>query len=209
LGGQHNEALAVLKKAETLDPGNPIVRFRQAASYFFLRQYSAAAASCDEAIRLAPKYDTAFLLLGMASLERGEFVSAEKTIEQAIALSPDNALYHRELGVTFLKQGNIAGSKKELDRALSLDPRAVEAYYWRARLFDCEGHSPEAIADLETALALQPTLLDAYSELAKLYRKVGQPERAQTILARQNELKATSEPEDRDHLLSDLTDPLL
>jgi len=209
LGGQHNEALTVLKQAETLDPGNPIIRFRQAASYFFLRQYPATTASCQEAIRLAPRYDTAFLLLGMASLEQGELASAEKAIGQAVALRPDSALYHRELGVALFKEGNVAGSKKELDQALSLDPRAVEAYYWRARVLDREGRQPEAIADLETVLALQPGMLDAYSELVQLYRKIGQPEKAQTILARQNELKATSEAEDRDHLLSDLTDPLL
>ena len=209
LGGQHDEALGLLKQAEALEPGNPITHYRQAVSHFFLRRYSAAAASCEEAIRLARNYDTAFLLLGMAKLELGEFASAREAIRQAIALKPDNALYHRELGVAFFKEGNVAGSKKELDHALSLNPKAAEAYYWRARALDGLSRPQEAIADLETALALQPSIFVAYSELEQLYRKVGQPEKAATTLAKQGELKATSESEDRNYFLSDLTGPPL
>jgi tetratricopeptide (TPR) repeat protein len=209
LGAQHEQALDILNQAATLYPDSPIIQYRQAVSLFLLRKYQEAASRCDQAIRLAPTYDGADLLLGMAKLEQGDLAAAQAAVRQAVALKPDNSLYHRELGVVLFKEGDIAGSKKEIDQAILQNPKAAEAYFWRARVLISQGHQREAVADLETALALQPTLSLAYSDLAELYTKLGEPDKAAALLAKQRELAATPESEDRSYFLSDLNEPPL
>lgn len=209
LQGHHEEALSALKKAQELDPRTPMVPYRMAVSYFYLRQYAQAVKSCEEAIGSAPRYDPAYLLMGVAELEQGDFRAALNAIQQAVALKPGAALYHRELGVVLFKAGSLKDSQREIEQALSLDPKAAQAYFWHARILASQGDAEQAIGDLETAVALQPNDPNAYSELAQLYSKNGQPEKAAAMLAKQKELKATAVSDDREGFLSDLSDPQL
>ena len=209
LGGQHDRALEVLSQTQTIYPDNPIIRYRQAVSYFILRKYSDAASSCQEAVRLAPSYDGAYLLLGMSELEQQDLASAQTAVQRAVALKPDSPLYRRELGVILFKKGDTIAGKNEIDKAIAQNPKAAEAYFWRARILASLGRQREAIADLETALALQPKMAMAYSDLAELYSKVGQPEKAAALRSKQSEAEANAESEDRNFFLSDLNEPPL
>lgn len=206
LEGRHDQALLALNKAQELDPQMPMIPYRKAVSYFFLRQYPQTADSCQEAIRLDPHYDPAYLLLGIAKLEQGDFNAAQAALRKAVILQPGTALFHRELGVALFKGGSLTGSKKELDEALTIDPESAQAYFWRAQVLASQGNRRKAIADLETAIALQPHYANAYSELAQLYSADGQLQKAAAILAKRKELKGPISPDDRDRFL---TDPLL
>jgi tetratricopeptide (TPR) repeat protein len=206
---RHDEALAVLNRARGIDPRASIVYYRMAVSYFFLRHYPQAVECCEHAIRCAPQYDRAFLLLGVVNMEAGDLRDAQSAIRQAVALKPNTALYHRELGVSLFKDGNLGESKRELDEALTLDSQAAQSYFWRARVLTGLKNLEGAIADLQTATALQPNDQEVLAELAQLYSKTGQPQKAAEIAARQKEIKKTTTPDDRGHFLIDLADPLL
>jgi len=209
LQDRQDKALATLEKARKLDASAAVVPYRMAVSYFLLRRYSEAGELCEETLRLGPRYDPSYLLLGVSKLEEGNPIDAEAAFRHALALRPESALYHRELGVALFKKGSLKESRQELDQALLLDPKAAEAYFWRARVLAGLNKQPEAVADLETALALQPSLNEAYSELAHLYSAAGQKEKAAALLAKQQEQKGKTGSDDRNHFLWDLADPVL
>jgi tetratricopeptide (TPR) repeat protein len=198
MSGRFKEALVTLKKARSLDERAPEIPYRMAVSYLFLGLNSDAAQTCQEAIRRAPKFGLAYLLLGVVKLRQGDLPGAQAVLRRAVALQPSSGIFHRELGMALYKGGNLIESKKELDRALALDPKAAQAYFWRARVLASRGERQQAIADLETAVALQPHYREAYSQLAQLYSKQRQPEKAvaasaQAIKELQYEQKEASE----------------
>jgi tetratricopeptide (TPR) repeat protein len=208
LQDHQEEALTTLGKARERDPNGAIVPYRMAVSSFLLLRYNQAVQYCEEAIRLAPRYDPAYVLLGVARLEQGDAEGAQKAIQQAITLTPSKASYHREFGVILFKSGHLAESKKELDEAVALDPKAPLAYLSRARLLAGLGDEQAALRDLETTVALQPDNRDAYSELAQLYAKMGEPQNAADALAKEKAITTTTNSDYRHDFLSGMADPL-
>jgi tetratricopeptide (TPR) repeat protein len=203
-------ALATLNKARGLEGDKPDLLYQLAISYYLLGDFAHAADACAGVIRLAPRYDRAYLLEGVSELERNEMVAARAAIEQAVALSPDSALDHRELGVTLFKMGNLDASQAEFDRALTLDPNAVQAYYGRAQVLNQKGEPQKAIDDLETAIALEPKYTEAYAALAKLYSAHGQEQKAAAMLETEKKLEQSERPSDRKRglLWQELSAPL-
>lgn len=187
--GRYNEALETLKKAHSLDSKAPSVFYQMAVSYFFLEKYSRAEAACEAAIRSAPRYDRAYMLLGLSKLQERDFQGARLALEKATALKPATAFYYRELGVTYFMMGMIGKSKEDLSKSLALNPEAAQSYFWQAQVYTREGDRRKAIDDLETSITLAPEFSEAYSEIAKLYVAEGQTQKAIAVLNKQKELE--------------------
>jgi tetratricopeptide (TPR) repeat protein len=208
LQDRQEEALATLGKALEQDPHSPVVLYRMAVSSFLLLRYPQAIQYCQETIRVAPHYDPAYLLSGIALLEQGDANAAQEAVEQAIKIAPGKSLYHREFGVILFRRGQLAESKKELDQAVTLDPKAPSNYLSRSRTLARLGDDGDALQDLETTVALQPDNRTAYSELARLYTKTGQLQKAADAEAREKAIKTTPDSKNRHEFLSGMADPL-
>jgi tetratricopeptide (TPR) repeat protein len=195
LRGRHETALATLRKARELDKQTPVIPYRMAVSYDSLQLTAQAVEACEEAIRLAPGFAPAHLLLGMLKLDQRDYQGAEMALGHAVALRPDSGPFHQAHAVALFKAGSLTESKNELDRALALVPTDAQAYFWRARVLARQGARGKAIADLENAVALQPNYREAYSQLAQLYLAAGEREKAATASAKQAEELGKEESE--------------
>jgi tetratricopeptide (TPR) repeat protein len=80
LQDRQDKALATLEKARKLDPSAAVVPYRMEVSYFLLRRYSEAGKLCEERLRLAPRYDPSYLLLGVSKLEEGNPIDAQPSV---------------------------------------------------------------------------------------------------------------------------------
>jgi protein O-GlcNAc transferase len=192
LRGQYDEAIRVLRQARTLDPTTPLIPYRIAVSYFFLLQYAQAERYCREALRINPRFGSAYLLLGIAQLKEKAPRAALVDLERAVTLNPEEALFHRELAMAMFQAGNQAGAQKQLDEALSLDPKDAQSYYWRAKLLALQGAKRRAITDLNTSIELNPNYAEAYQDLAELYTETGQTQQAAKTLAAQKRQRTAS-----------------
>ncbi len=203
-------ALATLTEVHAREGDKPDLLYQMGLSYYFLGDYSRAADACAGVLRLAPRYDRAYVLEGLSKLELKEMAAARAAIQHAVALNPDSALNHRELGMTLCRMGDLAASEAELDRALTLDPHAVQSYYWRAQVLDQKREPQKAIDDLETAVALEPQFTDAYAALAKLYSAQGQAQKAAAMLEAGKKLEKTNGADDQNRasLWRELSGPL-
>src|SRR5207245_6329838 len=63
LEGKHDEALAILRKAQVLEPGNPIAPYRMAVSFLYQHKYSLVVEFCLKSLQLAERYHPAYLLM--------------------------------------------------------------------------------------------------------------------------------------------------
>lgn len=110
----------------------------------------------DEAIRLAPWYEEAYLGRGRTRANRGDLQGALEDYDRALRLDPTN------VEGLILRANALAGRKefdaalRSLNRALTLDPRNAIAYsnrgLVRVRMKDFDG----ALEDYARALEIQP-----------------------------------------------------
>ncbi len=204
LRGQYDEAIRVLAPARMQDPTTPLIPYRIAVSYYFLHQYAQTEQYCREAVRVNPRFEAAYLLMGIMELKEKAARAAVVDLEKAVTLNPGEALVHRELGVAMLQGGNQAGAGKQLDEALRLDPKDAESYYWRAKVLAIQGAKRRAITDLNASIILNPNYAAAYQELARLYAETGQPQQAAKMLAAEKKQSTASSTKSGEGFLSSL-----
>ena len=206
LQGHFDAALTTLAKARSILPRTAWVPYGMAVSYYFLGKYEQTENACQEVLQLDPKYESAYLLRGIAKLEEKHFEAARIDFARGVDMAPDNPLLHRELGVALYDAGKAALAGEQFDFALRRDPKDAVAYFWRARALEAQGEKEKAIADLNAAIELKPVYTNAYTGLAQLYTETGRPSRAAEILARQKQAGAISQPSGDDTILHALPD---
>jgi tetratricopeptide (TPR) repeat protein len=98
--------------------------------------------SLQEAIRLDPGSNAAFLSLAVLESRRGDEERAAEHARRAIVLRPDSAPAHQQLGVSALRLGRIEEARRAFERALALDPGFEKARENLGRLERIAGPAP-------------------------------------------------------------------
>ncbi len=139
------------------------------------KDWTAARADLQQAVKLAPDQAVALNYLGYAQLERREnLAEAEKLIERASVLQPDDAAITDSLGWTYYLRGDVPRAITTLERAVAGQPaeptinehlgdaywtagRRYEARYaWRAALVYAEAKDAMRIrAKLDSGLSAE------------------------------------------------------
>ncbi len=95
--------------------------------------------------------------LGMRSLERGDFASAERYLRRATDMAPDNAGAHADLAVALMYQRRWEEAHGELEIAARLAPETPEVYLLQGVVYrDGMGDSGQARVAWERFLAMVP-----------------------------------------------------
>ena len=81
----------------------------------------------DEAIRLNPKYTTAYYVRGLARVLKKDYAAAIKDYDEAIRLNPKYALAFRERGVAHNNLKEYAKALADFDAAIDIDPKFAGA----------------------------------------------------------------------------------
>ena len=120
------------------------------------KNYPAAIADFDRAIRLNPGVARAWNYKGMALAQMGLIDSASVCFDKALSIDPHipSALSNR--GGVRLSHGDLNGAVADFTEAIQRDPRVWGAYTNRALAYGQLGNHEGAIADIRSALALKP-----------------------------------------------------
>jgi len=145
--GRLDEGIANLRKASTLEPGNP--SFHCHLGDALAKKAKSGAPTLDEAIAewrrtiaIEPGFVEAYRSLGVALLQQGDFANAADMLKKEIKLDPEKPAAHARLGMVLYKQGNLRGAITELNRALEINPSFRGAYkmlavlHYRLREYD-------------------------------------------------------------------------
>ena len=89
---------------------------------------SKALALLTEAIKLDPKYATAYNNRGLAYSDLGQIPRAIQDFDQAIKLDPKDAEAYYNRGLAYLRLGQYARAIQDFDHAIRLDPKFAQAY---------------------------------------------------------------------------------
>jgi tetratricopeptide (TPR) repeat protein len=181
--GHHAEAIADFQKALQLKP-----KLRGANLFLGIAQYRSnqlepALVSLRKETVAYAKDPTAWMWVGIVSLEKGSAEEAAKALDKAAKLAPDNAdiLYHRG-------RAHLAVSKESYSHMFQVDPKS-----WRVREIlaeanaDAERHV-DAIAEYQAAIKLAPNEPRLHEELGTELRNAGKMQEAEEAFRKELEI---------------------
>jgi tetratricopeptide (TPR) repeat protein len=132
-------------------------------------EYDRAIADYNEAIRLNPKHDNAYVGRGNSYNGKREYDHAIADYNEAIRLNPNFILAYNG-------RGNSYNGKREYDRAIAdyneairLNPNFILAYNGRGNSYNGKREYDRAIADYNEAIRLDPKFASAYSNRGSAY----------------------------------------
>ena len=155
-----DEIMAHGRKAESLNPENPLALMSIAAAYFFRGDHPTALDYAQRAVQFNPSNAFSFFWLSLAQLHSGDFQQGEESILKGIELSPaDPNMNHFNATHYFalLGQGRYDEALVAIDKALRQHKAGLMLGFRAAVLGHLE-RGPEAKTALDRYLALRPNL---------------------------------------------------
>jgi len=132
--------------------------------------------------------------LGHVYRHQGPPDASAASFERALELQPDDTATLVWLGGAYLDQGRPDAAAPVFARALELEPASAAARSGMGRVALARRDHAQAATDFEQALALDPAATAVHYPLAMAYRGLGDMERAQIHLDRQNEIVRSRPP---------------
>lgn len=147
----------------------------------------------DEMVQLAPEWTTGRLNLGIALLNAQSdeaYARAETELKRVAAAEPDNPYAHYALGMLLRHFTRFDEARARFERVLEIDPEDADAHYQLGILL-IDTDPAAARTHLERTLQRVPHHESACYRLRGLLIKAGEEERAQELLSRFRDLKAS------------------
>jgi adenylate cyclase len=186
--------LADGRKAEALNPENPLALVGIAVASFFRGNHPVALDHTQRAVQFNPSYALSYYWLGLAQVHSGEYPQGESTVIKAFQLSPadpDLSNFHALLFFACLGQGKYEEALEAIDKALLRDPDAGHHLGFRAAVLGHLEKDPEAKAALDRYFTLRPNL-----KVRDDYRRIFVPNSALADPLIEGLVKAGWEPEE-------------
>ena len=140
-----------------------------------------AKASVDEfkrAVKLDPWYGQAYMLLGLAQMQLGQWSDAQWAFEEAAKVEPGNAKAYLGAGSALNEQKNYAIAQKALERSLELRSDSAEAHYELARSLWGQGKWQAAEPHARQAINLNKDYAGPHVLMGNIYLQEENPEAA-------------------------------
>jgi tetratricopeptide (TPR) repeat protein len=165
---QFDKAIALLRRARTLSPGDPVVDVRLARSQEQSGKGDDAIRTLQAAVAKFPKEPALKLSLASTFERERKYGDAEATFRQIIAEDPENADALNSLGYMLAERGQkLDEAVAFVQRALAIEPGNGAyldslgwAYYRQNRLEEAEAPLKEAAEKLPTVSVIQDHLGD-------------------------------------------------
>ena len=182
------------RKAEALNPENPLALLGISVAHFFRGIYPTALDHAQRAVQFNPSFAMSLLFLGLAEVHSGEYQQGESSILKAFELSPadpDLMHFHGVLYFACLGQEKYEEALEAIDKALLRHPDVGHHLGFRAAVLGHLERGSEAKAALDRYLTLRPNL-----KVRDDYRRIFVPNSALVDPIIEGLVKAGWKPED-------------
>jgi TolB-like protein/tetratricopeptide (TPR) repeat protein len=184
--GRFAESIAILRRAQQLDPLSPIVPCSQAATHYFAREYDRAVECLDDALELDPTFFLTHFRRGQVALGQRRYGEAIHSMQMAVALAERSAEMLAGLGQAYAADGRGDDLREVLGELEHQSRSRYVSAYGMARIF-APNDREQAIAWLDRAyeegsadlieVAVEPAFdgVRSDSRFVALVRRVGLP----------------------------------
>jgi TolB-like protein/DNA-binding winged helix-turn-helix (wHTH) protein/Tfp pilus assembly protein PilF len=150
--GRSNEAIAMNRRAQELDPFSPANAVNVAMGYFSARQYDQAIKACQKALELDPAFIPAHRWLGLTYEGQGKFPEAIAEFKLTVELSPGNQGYLENLARLYAVAGKTTEARRILAQLRGLSKTRYVSPLQFGLIYAALGERDQAFAWLEKAL---------------------------------------------------------
>ncbi len=126
---QHQDAIALIKQALTIDAKAPLFHFHLGNAYEKSGDVVSAEASFTKATTYAPKWDAALYNLGNAQRKLGKPAFAKESYKKALQQSPRHIQCHNNLAQVYSELSDYPSAKTQLHMALKMEPANLELLF--------------------------------------------------------------------------------
>jgi Flp pilus assembly protein TadD len=133
---KYDAALAELDRADAGKPPSSDSLRMRADIQIAQNKLNDAAATLQQAIKLAPEDAQLVGGLGRLYLQKRDFPAAERELKAALQIDPRNAVYWKDLTSTYYLSGNWPATLAALDVVAKLETPAAGAWFMRALCYD-------------------------------------------------------------------------
>jgi DNA-binding winged helix-turn-helix (wHTH) protein/TolB-like protein/Tfp pilus assembly protein PilF len=149
--GRGEEAVAVTKRAQELDPVSPSVQTSLAWALFLMRRNEESARECKRALELYPDFIPAHQLLGLVYGQMDDGKAALAELSEAEALERDNPVTLILMTFELARGGKKTEARQALQGALAKPGGAVVPDYYIAATWAEIGDKAKALESLKRA----------------------------------------------------------
>jgi tetratricopeptide (TPR) repeat protein len=153
-------------KAVALNGTHAGARFGLATAQAANGKWQEAAASYEEAARLAPTNPLPLVGLGALYLARRDSAQAQFAFERALKVQPKLPPALEGLGDAYLQKGDYAKAEAYFAQCASLTPQAASVLFKLGGVQMAQGKRADATRSFKAAIAADPKLAVAYNNLA-------------------------------------------
>ena len=149
------------RKAEALNPENPMALTGMATAHLLRGDHPTAKEHAQRAVNFNPSFALSYLWLGGAQVHSGEYQQGESTILKAFELSPADPelnIFHAVLYFACLGQGKYEEAYDAIEQALVRHPDAGHHLGFRAAVLGHLERNSEAKTALDRYFTLRPNL---------------------------------------------------
>ncbi len=150
------QALADLRRALELDPGEVDAYELRGEVYFETARYEPALADFTRVVDLDPGRVLARINRAATLSKLGQPDEAVKEINRALESDPDNHQGLLNRAALLAEQNRFDAALRDLDRVIELDPTSAKALAGRGQLLGESGARDQALVDLNRAIELEP-----------------------------------------------------
>lgn len=176
------------------DPGNALVRLRQAECLHFLKQYAQAEQAFRRLAEDFPADPQSTVGLVNLYLDQRQFEKALPWVEETVRRDPLNSDSRLMLGRVYRQLGQLAQAETVLSDLLRQDDMNGEVYLQRAYVRQALDDLPGALEDKKAYLELHPSSAAVWTEVANLQFHFKEAEQGKASIARALEAQANFPP---------------
>jgi tetratricopeptide (TPR) repeat protein len=151
--GRHDEAVAEVRKAASLDPLSPSIGADLAEELLVAHRLDEAVEQSRKTIVLDPFFAPAHYVLGQASVQKHSYKEGIAELQKAIELSPGSTAFSANLAYAYAVSGMRDEAAKILNDLKNRSPQAFSNAPEIAMVYVGLGENDQAMAWLEKAYA--------------------------------------------------------
>jgi len=149
VAGQHQKALALITKAQQLDPLSPHIQWSLAETSMLAGAFEQSAEQCEKGLDLHPDFWPLHTLLGEIYLRQGKYDRAVASLERGVEISKRHPHALAVLGSAYALTGRRSESLKILAELKELAHRRYLSPANIARVYASLGENEQALNWLE------------------------------------------------------------
>ena len=180
--GDQWKGIEWLKRADEVDPENPMVHFQLAMMYHQVHQTALALKHYEIAAQLKPDFSDAWLKQVEIEEGRGNQTRADEIFYAGLMKCPQSPAYNLQYGMRLMKTGDRKQAQSYLAKAIELNPNEAAAYIQMSSNCFAMDRSEQGREYLEKALQVEPGNRLAMLTLCFYYIQSDNREGAQTWL---------------------------